>query len=132
MKNLYYFIIFLLFLHIGCGDSTTVNPVTTPIATATPFSDEEVLSISEEISYKTENFSPGQEGVMEFEDINLKIPSDSLSESTAIELAEVNIKDPSGNIHSSDEEGHGKVYEISTGKPDRSIVLNKPVEIQLL
>ncbi len=131
MKNLYYFIIFLLFLHIGCGDSTTVNPVTTPIATATPFSDEEVLSISEEISYKTENFSPGQEGVMEFEDINLKIPSDSLSESTAIELAEVNIKDPSGNIHSSDEEGHGKVYEISTGNPDRSIVLNKPVEIQL-
>jgi hypothetical protein len=120
-------ILFLFFLP-GCGGSNTVTSV---ITTPTPVPSQSVISTAKEIGTKVSNVSFVNGGEISFGDLNVIISAGALSSDNEIEIAEVNITDRNGILHSSSEEEHGKIYEVSSGSPDELIGLNKPVELEI-
>ncbi len=127
------FVIFMTFLS-GCGGSDTASPVIitpTPVIIPTPVPSQSVISTAQEINTKVSIISSASGGEISFEDLNVIVSSGALSSDNEIEVAEVTITDKNGVIHSSSEEEHGRIYEISSGSPDELINLNKPVKLEI-
>lgn len=120
------FFIFITFLS-GCGGSDTASPVIIP----TPVPSQSVISTAKEIVTKVSTISASNGGEISFKDLNVIVSAGALSSDNEIEVAEVTITDKNGIIHSSNEEEHGRIYEISSGSPDELIGLNKPVKLEM-